>query len=197
MQRQHPCVWTPIDDALFQYRTVFISGTVDEEQAELVNKSLLALDHTDSTRPIVIWLDSHGGSVYAGMAMYNTIRFVKSPVVCVVAGVALSMGVDIVLAAEKERRLALPHARFMMHQPLLPGYSGQASDMAIMAAEMLKLKERQLRLFAERTGGDEDKFRALQERDCWLDAEAAVELGLVSKIISNRSQLDGLLRQDS
>ncbi|MBX2798520.1 MAG: ATP-dependent Clp protease proteolytic subunit [Myxococcales bacterium] len=191
-----PSPFTPIDQLLFESRTVFISGQVNHELAQKVNRQLLALERADPDKPIVLWIDSPGGAVYSGFAIYDTAQFVSAPIVTVVAGMAWSMGSVISLCAEPEFRVALPNAKLLIHQPLISGtLRGSAADLAIHAADIVALKKKMHRLYAERTGGSVERFEELMDRDRWVEVDEAIELGLLSKIVHARRELDELLNR--
>ncbi len=188
--------FTPIDQHLFDTRTVFVSGEVDSDMAVKVNRQLLALERADSKAPVVLWIDSPGGAVYSGFAIYDTARFIGPRVVTVVAGMAWSMGSVIALCAEKEDRVALPNSKLLIHQPLIGGaLRGTASDLAIHANDIVELKKKMHRLYAERTGGTVERFRELMERDRWIEPSEALELGLISRIVSTRAELQAVVER--
>jgi ATP-dependent Clp protease protease subunit len=191
-----PNPFTPIDQHLFESRTVFVSGEVDFELAQKVNRQLLALERAKPSAPIVLWIDSPGGDVYSGFSIYDTARFIEPRVITVAAGIAASMGSVIALAAEKEDRLSLPNSKFLIHQPLVGGViRGQASDLEIHAKDIIELKKKMHRLYAERTGGNVERFAELMERDRWIEPKEAVVLGLISMILENRKGLEALLKR--
>jgi ATP-dependent Clp protease protease subunit len=190
-----PQAFTPIDQHLFESRTVFVSGEVNSELAVKVNRQLLALERADPTKPIVLWIDCPGGEVYSGFSIYDTVQFIAPKVFTVVVGLAASMGSVIALAAEKANRVSFPNAKLLIHQPLIGGVlRGQASDLEIHANDIIALKKKMHRLYAERTGTSEERFVELMERDRWVDPEEGVKLGLISKIISSRKELDALVK---
>lgn len=190
--------FTPIDQHLFESRTVFVSGVVSSELALKVNRQLLALERANPTAPIVLWIDSPGGEVYSGFAIYDTARFIQPRILTLVAGFAGSMGSVIALAADKEDRVSLPNAKFLIHQPLTGGViQGSASDIEIHAKDIIELKKKMHRLYAERTGVPVERFVELMERDRWLEPKEATELGLISKVISGRKELDALVKRAS
>jgi ATP-dependent Clp protease protease subunit len=187
--------FTPIDQHLFESRTVFVSGEVNSELAVKVNRQLLALERADPTKPIVLWIDCPGGEVYSGFSIYDTIQFIQPRVFTVISGLAASMGSVIALASEKADRVCFPNAKLLIHQPLIGGVlRGQASDLEIHAKDIIALKKKMHRLYAERTGTSEAKFVELMERDRWVDPSEALQLGLISKVISSRKELDALLK---
>jgi ATP-dependent Clp protease protease subunit len=186
--------FTPIDQHLFESRTIFISGEVNSELAVKVNRQLLALERANPTAPIALWIDSPGGEVYSGFAIYDLAQFIQPRVITIVAGLAASMGSVIALAAEKEDRFSLPNSKLLIHQPLIGGVMrGSASDIEIHALDIIALKKKLHRFYAERTGTPEAKFVELMERDRWVDPEEAVKLGLISKILTGRKELDQIL----
>lgn len=189
-----PQPFTPIDQHLFDTRIIFLSGQVNSDLAVKVNRQLLAMEKADPTKPVVLWIDSPGGAVYSGFAIYDTARFIQPRVITVVAGLACSMGSVIALAAEKEDRVALPNSKLLIHQPLIGGVMrGSASDIEIHAADLVELKHKMHRLYADRTGGSVEHFAELMERDRWVSPEEAIELGLISKVISGRDELTALV----
>lgn len=199
-QKQPPAppaqqAFTPIDQHLFDARVVFVSGEVNSELALRVNRQLLALEKADANRPVILWIDSPGGEMFSGFSVYDTARFIQPRVITLVAGFAGSMASVIALAAEKRDRLAFPNAKLLIHQPLIQGVmQGSASELEIHAADIIATKRRLHRLYAERTGTAIERFEALMERDHWLGAAAAQELGLISRVVETRAQLEPLLR---
>lgn len=191
-----PQPFTPIDQHLFEARTVFVSGEVNSDLAVKVNRQLLALERANPNAPIVLWIDCPGGEVYSGFSIYDTVQFIKPRVITVVSGLAASMGSVIALAAEKKDRVCFPNAKLLIHQPLLGGVlRGQATDIDIHAKDIIALKHKMHRLYAERSGTTSvEKFKELMERDRWLDPAESIELGLVSRIIKSREELDSLLK---
>jgi ATP-dependent Clp protease protease subunit len=187
--------FTPVDQHLFDARIVFVSGEVNGDLALRVNRQLLALEKVDPARPIVMWIDSPGGEMFSGYSIYDTARFIQPRVITLVAGFAASMASVIALAAEKRDRVAFPNAKLLIHQPLIHGVmQGSASELEIHAADIIATKKRLHRLYAERTGTPIDRFEALMERDHWLGPAAAQELGLISRVLESRSQLEALLK---
>ena len=191
-----PSTFTPVDQHLFESRVVFVSGEVNSDLAQKVNRQLLAMERANPSAPIVLWIDSPGGDVYSGFSIYDTCRFIQPRIITVAAGMAASMGSVIALAAEKEDRLSLPNAKFLIHQPLLGGVMrGQASDLEIHAKDIIELKHKMHRMYAERTGGSETRFAELMDRDRWIDPKEAIELGLISQIIDQRKALESVLKR--
>lgn len=187
--------FTPIDQHLFESRTVFISGEVNSELAVKVNRQLLALERANSEAPIILWIDSPGGEVYSGFSIYDMAQFIKPRVITIVSGLAASMGSVIALCADKKDRFALPNSKLLIHQPLLGGViRGQASDLEIHARDIIDLKKKLHKFYAERTGTSESRFVELMDRDRWVDPKEAIELGLISKIFSSRKELEDHLK---
>jgi ATP-dependent Clp protease protease subunit len=177
---------------LLASRTIVLSGQVDAELAQKVIQQLVLLDHEDPQSRIILLINSPGGEVFSGFAIYDTIRFISSPVATVVTGLAASMGSIIALAAEKGNRYALPNAKFLIHQPLMTGYQGRASDLEIQATEILKDRERIIHLYAENTGRPPEEVEQDIDRDKWMTAQQALDYGLIEHIITKRRELDGL-----
>ena len=179
---------------MFESRTIFVSGEVDSDLAQKVNRQLMAMERANSTAPIVLWIDCPGGEVYSGFSIYDTIRFIQPKVFTVASGIVASMGSVIALAAEKENRLSLPNAKFLIHQPLLSGaIRGSASEIEIHALDILETKRKLHRLYAERTGTPMERFEELMNRDYWIEPQGALELGLISRVVGSRAEMDRIL----
>lgn len=174
---------------LLASRTVIVSGQVDSELAQKVIQQLILLDHDDPKARITVLINSPGGEVFSGFAIYDTLRFIAAPVVTVVTGLAASMGSIIALAPDKGNRYALPNAKFLIHQPLMTGYTGRATDLEIQANEILKDRERIVDLYAEHTGRDREEVAHDIDRDKWMTAEQALDYGLIEHIIEKREQI--------
>ena len=170
---------------LLRDRVVFIGDAIDNAQANLVVAQLLYLESADSSKDIQLYINSPGGSVTAGMAVLDTIRFIKPAVRTICVGEAASMSAMLLAAGEKGKRYALPNARIMIHQPL-GGFHGQATDIQIRAKEILRIKDRLNRMMADFTGQSFDRVEAETERDNFMSAEEAQEYGLIDAIISSR-----------
>lgn len=187
--------FTPIDQQLFESRIVFVSGEVDSELACKVNRQLLAMERANPTKPIILWIDSPGGEIFSGFSIYDTARFIQPRIFTLAAGFAASMGSVIALAAEKSDRLSFPNAKFLIHQPLLSGtIRGSASELEIHALDIIATKKKLHRLYADRTDQPLERFEGLMNRDHWIDPKGALDLGLISKVIEDRAQLDSLLK---
>lgn len=176
-----------LSQKLLKTRTILLSGEVNKELAERVVRQLLLLE-AEGDDPIKVFIDSPGGDVDAGYAIFDMIRFVKPDVYTVGMGLVASAGALILLAAPKERRLGLPNSHYLIHQPL-SGIRGVATEIEIHAREVEKLKEKLNRLIADETGQTLDRVSKDTDRDYWMGAADATEYGLISKVISNRSEL--------
>lgn len=186
--------YTPIDQLLFETRNVFVHGLIDSNMALNVNRQLLALEKTNSEAPIFLWINSPGGEVYSGFAIYDTLQLIKPRIITIISGAASSMGSVISLAAKKEDRVALPNSKILIHQPLIGGaFRGNASEIDIHARDIIALKKKMHQFYADRTGHPVETFVEMMERDRWVDPKEAIELGLISKIISSREELKNLI----
>ena len=163
-------------------RIVFISGEVNDEMANAVCAQLLFLQSQDATKPISVYVNSPGGSVTAGLAIYDTMQFVKCPIATYCIGQAASMGAVLLTAGEKGRRFSLPNARIMIHQPW-GGAEGKASDIEITAREILRLKERLNEILAKHSGRKMEEVVRDTDRDHFMSAEEAKEWGLIDEVL--------------
>jgi len=170
---------------LLKERVIFLCGQVEDHMANLIVAQLLFLESESPDKDIYLYINSPGGSVTAGMAIYDTMKFIKPNISTVCIGQAASMGAFLLSGGEKGKRYCLPNARVMIHQPL-GGFQGQASDFEIHAKEILFIKEKLNRLMAEHTGQPYDKVSEDTDRDNFLSAESAVEYGLVDAILEQR-----------
>ena len=164
-------------------RIVFISGEVNDEMANAVCAQLLFLQSQDATKPISVYVNSPGGSVTAGLAIYDTMQFVKCPIATYCIGQAASMGAVLLTAGEKGRRFSLPNARIMIHQPW-GGAEGKASDIEITAREILRLKERLNEILAKHSGRKIEEVVRDTDRDHFMSAEEAKEWGIVDEVLA-------------
>ncbi|WP_423380974.1 ATP-dependent Clp protease proteolytic subunit [Burkholderia sp. LMG 32019] len=179
-------------DILTRARKVFITGAIEQKMARDVIQQLHALAHI-SDDPIQVFISSPGGHVESGDLIFDTIRFIKPRVITIGSGWVASAGALIYVAAKKEDRYSLPNTRFLLHQP--SGESrGPASDLNIYLDEIVKMRDRLNRIFAEATGQSMEKIASDTARDFWLSAEEAVKYGLVGKIISSESEIDKNLK---
>ncbi len=170
---------------LLKDRVVFIVGPVEDHMANLVVAQLLFLESENPDKDINLYINSPGGVVSAGMAIYDTMQFIRCDVSTMCVGQAASMGAVLLAAGTKEKRYCLPHSRVMIHQPL-GGFQGQASDIDIHAREILKLRAELNEMLAAHTGQDVDKIAEDTERDNFMDPQQAMDYGLVDKVFENR-----------
>ena len=170
---------------LLKERIIFIGGTVTADLANSVVAQLLHLEQEDAEKDITIYVNSPGGSVDAGMAMIDTMHFIKPDVSTVCVGMAASMGAMILSQGTKGKRYVLPHSRVMIHQPMT-GVEGQASDIAITAEQILKIKQTLIDMMVDATGQKKDQVEKDMDRDYWMDASQAKKYGIVDGIISKR-----------
>lgn len=169
---------------LLKDRIIMLSGEVNDTMASLVVAQLLFLQSEDPDKDIYVYINSPGGSITAGMAIYDTMQYIKPDVVTICVGLAASMGQFLLTAGTKGKRFALPNAEIMMHQPL-GGYQGQATDIEIHAKRILKTKERMIELISQHSGKPVEVIRKDVERDFFFSANEAVEYGLIDKVIEN------------
>ena len=173
---------------LLRERVIFLVGPVDDMTANVIVAQLLFLEADNPDKDISLYINSPGGSVTAGMAIYDTMQFIKPDVSTLCIGQAASMGALLLAAGEKGKRFCLPNSRVMIHQPL-GGFQGQASDIEIHAKEILFLKEKLNQILATHTGQTLKKIAADTDRDNFLSAEQSVDYGMVDQVISKRSQV--------
>ena len=166
---------------LLKDRIIFLGGEIDDDVANTVVAQLLFLEMEDPDADICLYINSPGGSVTAGMAIYDTMQYIKPQVRTVCVGMAASMGAFLLMAGEKGKRCALPNSEVMIHQPL-GGASGQATDVQIRAEWLLKTKEKMIRMKAEMTGQPEEVIRRDLERDHFMSAKEALEYGIIDEI---------------
>lgn len=171
---------------LLKDRVVFLGGEIDDDVANLVVAQLLFLEMDNPDADISLYINSPGGSVTAGMAIFDTMRYIKPNVRTVCVGMAASMGAFLLMAGEKGKRLALPNSEVMIHQPL-GGASGQATDVQIRAEWLLKTKQKMNRLIAELTGQPQEKVDRDVERDYFMSAEEALQYGIIDEIYQPRT----------
>lgn len=167
---------------LLRDRIIFLGGPIDDNVANLIMAQLLFLESENSTKDIQMYINSPGGSVSAGLAIYDTMKHIKPNVSTICIGMAASMGAFLLAGGEKGKRFALPNARVMLHQ-LMGGAEGQATDIEIQAKEILRLKKLMNEILAENTGQKFDKVQADTERDFWMNPEEAKNYGLVDKVL--------------
>lgn len=179
-----------IYSCLLKERIVFLVGPVTDESANLVVAQLLFLESENPDKDIFFYINSPGGSVTAGMSIYDTMNFIKPHVSTLCLGQAASMGAFLLSAGEKGKRFALPNSRIMIHQPLISGgLAGQASDIEIHAKELLKIKEKLNRLLAKHCDRDLANLERDTDRDNYMSADEAKEYGLIDQVLENRESL--------
>jgi len=180
-----------IDSAILDARRIFISEAVDNASAHDIIRKLWYLELTDPGKPILFVINSPGGSVDSGFAIWDQVKMIKSPVTTLVTGLAASMGSVLSLCAPKGRRFATANARIMIHQPMLGGViQGQATDLEIQAKEILKMRDGLINIYVEATGKAFDVIERAIDRDTWFTATEAKEFGLINKIITNFEEIE-------
>jgi len=167
---------------LLNERIIFLGQPVDDDIANLIVAQLLHLESEDPEKDISLYINSPGGGVYAGMAIYDTMQFIKPDVVTICYGIAMSMGSLLLTAGAKGKRFALPNARILIHQPT-GGYHGQATDMLIHAKEIEDIRSRMDQVYSKHTGQPIERVHADMERDRYMSPEECVEYGLIDKVI--------------
>ena len=172
---------------LLRERVIFLTGQVEDNMANLIVAQMLFLEAENPDKDIHLYINSPGGSVSAGLAMFDTMNFIKPDVSTICMGGAYSMGSFLLAAGQKGKRYALANSRVMIHQPS-GGAQGQATDIEINAREILKIRDRLNRILAERTGQPLEKIERDVERDYWLDAQEAKEYGLVDEVLERRPE---------
>ncbi|TVR66233.1 MAG: ATP-dependent Clp protease proteolytic subunit [Spirochaetaceae bacterium] len=177
----------PLLDKMLKTRTILVAGEINKELAERVIRQLLILEQ-EGEDPIRVFIDSPGGDADAGYGIFDTIRFVQPQVWTVGVGLVASAGALILLAAEKDKRVAFPNSHYLIHQPL-SGIRGVATDIEIHAREIEKMRARINKLIADETGKPLEQIEKDTDRDYWMAAQEAVEYGLVSRVVTHRSEL--------
>ncbi|WP_040254097.1 ATP-dependent Clp endopeptidase proteolytic subunit ClpP [Psychroserpens mesophilus] len=168
---------------LMMDRIIFMGTGINDQVANIIQAQLLFLESTDASKDIQIYINSPGGSVYAGLGIYDTMQLIKPDVATICTGMAASMGAVLLCAGEKGKRSGLTHSRVMIHQPL-GGAQGQASDIEITAREILTLKEELYKIISKHTGQDYDKIYEDSDRDYWMKADKAKEYGMIDEVLS-------------
>ena len=174
---------------LLKSRTVVISQQVDAELTAKVLSQLVLLEQDGHEEPVTVFINSPGGEIFSGFAIFDMLNFIACPVTTIVTGFAASMGSILSMAADKGRRFAMPQAKIMIHQPLLMGYQGRASECEIQAREILKTRDHLVKLYSEQTGKSREEIKKALDRDNWFTAEEALEYGLLDKVVHSRSEL--------
>ena len=184
-ERQLNVTQMDVFSRLMMDRVIFLGTEVNDYTANVIQAQLLYLDSTDSERDIHLYLNTPGGSVYAGLGIYDTMQFVTAKVATICTGLAASMGAILLVAGEKGMRAALPHSRVMIHQPL-GGVQGQASDIEITAKEIIKLKDELYTILSAHTGKTVDLIRQDADRDHWLTAQEALDYGMIDRVYTKK-----------
>lgn len=187
-EKSSPKMPESVTEKFLKTRQIILTGEVNKELAESIAAQLLILDSDDSKSPIYMYIDSPGGDVDAGFAIFDMIRFVQAPVYLIGMGLIASAASLILLSVPKERRLGLPNSRYLIHQPL-GQYEGVATDIEIFAKDMEKTRAKINKIIAETTGTSLEQVTKDTERDCWLDSDEAIKYGLISSVIEKRSDL--------
>ncbi len=169
---------------LLNERIIFLGTPVDDQIANLIVAQLLHLESSDPDKDISIYINSPGGSIYAGLAIYDTMQFIKPEVATICCGVAMSMGSLLLTGGAKGKRFSLPNSRILIHQPSA-GFEGQSTDIEIHAREILKTRKRVDEIYAKHTGQPEERVHADMERDRFFKADQAAEYGLIDRVISS------------
>lgn len=177
--------WIDIYNRLYRERIIFLGRDIDDEIANQIIAVMLYLDSEDPGKDIYLYINSPGGMVTSGMAIYDTMQHIKSDVVTICVGLAASMGSFLLAAGTKGKRLALPHSRIMIHQPS-GGTRGQATDIEIEAREILRIRHQLNNIYADRTGQPVAKIEKDMDRDFFMSAEEAKEYGLIDRVIEER-----------
>ena len=170
---------------LLKDRIIFLTGPIDDATANVVIAQMLFLESDNPDKDIYLYINSPGGSVTAGMAIYDTMQYIKPDVSTICIGSAASMASILLMAGTKGKRFALPHSEVMLHQPL-GGYSGQASDIAIHAKNILRIREEMYDVIVSHTGQEREKVIADTDRDNYLTAQQALEYGIIDSVVSER-----------
>lgn len=184
-ERQLNVTQLDVFSRLMMDRIIFLGTQIDDYTANTLQAQLLYLDSVDSGKDISIYINSPGGSVYAGLGIYDTMQFINSNVSTICTGMAASMAAVLLVSGEKGKRMALPHSRVMIHQPL-GGVNGQASDIEITAREIQKLKKELYTIISEHSGTDFDKVWADSDRDYWMTAQEAKEYGMIDQVLTKK-----------
>ncbi len=186
-ERQLNVTQMDVFSRLMMDRIIFLGTQVDEYTANVIQAQLLFLDSSDPGKDISIYLNTPGGSVYAGLGIYDTMQFIGSDVATICTGMAASMGAVLLVAGTKGKRSALKHSRVMIHQPM-GGAQGQASDIEITAREIQKLKKELYTIIADHSGNAFEKIEADSDRDYWMTAQEAVEYGMIDRVLINEKK---------
>ncbi len=186
-ERQLNVTQMDVFSRLMMDRVIFLGTQIDDYTANVIQAQLLFLDSSDPGKDISIYLNTPGGSVYAGLGIYDTMQFIGSEVSTICTGMAASMGAVLLVAGAKDKRFALTHSRVMIHQPM-GGAQGQASDIEITAREIQKLKKELYTIIADHSGNPFKKIEKDSDRDYWMTAEEAVAYGMIDRVLVNEKK---------
>jgi ATP-dependent Clp protease protease subunit len=186
-ERQMNAVAMDVFSRLMMDRIIFLGTGINDQIANIIQAQLLFLESTDANKDIQIYINSPGGSVYAGLGIYDTMQFIKPDVATICTGMAASMGAVLLCAGEKGKRSGLPHSRVMIHQPM-GGAQGQASDIEITAREIMTLKEELYKIISKHSGQSYDKVYEDSDRDYWMKADRAKEYGMIDEILQREKE---------
>lgn len=181
-ERQMNAVAMDVFSRLMMDRIIFLGTPINDQVANIIQAQLLFLESTDASKDIQIYINSPGGSVYAGLGIYDTMQFIKPDVATINTGIAASMGAVLLCAGTANKRSGLPHSRVMIHQPM-GGAQGQADDIQITAQQIVKLKEELYKIISKHTGKDYNKIYEDGDRDFWMDADEALDYGMIDEIL--------------
>ena len=184
-ERQLNVTQMDVFSRLMMDRIIFLGTEINDYTSNVIQAQLLFLDSLDAGKDISIYLNTPGGSVYAGLGIYDTMQFISSEVSTICTGLAASMGAVLLVAGAKGKRAALPHGRVMIHQPM-GGIQGQASDIEITAREILKLKQELYQIIADHSGQTVEKITADADRDYWMTAAEALSYGMIDKVYKKK-----------
>ncbi|MDE6297066.1 MAG: ATP-dependent Clp endopeptidase proteolytic subunit ClpP [Muribaculaceae bacterium] len=186
-ERQLNVTQMDVFSRLMMDRIIFLGTQVTDQSSNIIEAQMLYLDSVDPEKDISLYINSPGGSVYAGLGIYDTMQYISSDVSTICTGMAASMAAVLLVAGEKGKRYALPHSRVMIHQPM-GGIQGQASDIEITAREILRLKEELYKIISSHSGQPFEKVEADSDRDYWMIAAQAKEYGMIDNILENRNK---------
>jgi len=178
--------WVDIYNRLYRERIIFLGSEIDDELANQIIGVMLYLDEEDSSKPIYLYINSPGGSVISGLAIFDAMQLIKSEVITINLGLAASMGSFILAAGSKGKRLALPSSRIMIHQPM-GGAQGQAQDIKVEAAQIMRIRDNLVKMYSMFTGQTTEVVTAALDRDNFLSAQEALEFGLIDRILERPS----------
>ncbi|WP_228852593.1 ClpP family protease [Aegicerativicinus sediminis] len=184
-ERQMNAVAMDVFSRLMMDRIIFMGTAINDQVANIIQAQLLFLESTDASKDIQIYINSPGGSVYAGLGIYDTMQLIKPDVATICTGMAASMGAVLLCAGQKGKRSGLTHCRVMIHQPM-SGAQGQASDIEIAVKEVIKLKEELYNIISKHSGQSYDKVYEDSDRDFWMKAEEAKEYGMIDEVLGSK-----------